>query len=373
MVQNIVFLIRDLGYGGAQRQLVELTKHLCKESLNVTVLFFYSGGIFEKELKDSGVQVVCLEKRGRWHLFGFFWNLVKHLKQLHPNVLHGYLGESNVVTVLSKPFFPSTRVVWGIRGSKEEPVDNDRLVYLIEQLEQFLSQFSDLIIVNSHAGQADCLARGFPAGKMMIIPNGIDVEHFKPDQEAGAKVRTEWGISENKVLIGLVGRLNPMKDHHTFLRAVALLCQERQDVHFVCVGEGPENYALELYQQAAQLDISEKVIWAGTRTDMPAVHNALNIAVSASAYGEGFSNAIAEAMACGVPCIVTDVGDSARLVGNTGIVIPPKNPNALKAAILSLIEDLEANGCNREYIRQRIVNQFSLKGLVLKTKAALLS
>jgi len=206
----------------------------------------------------------------------------------------------------------------------------------------------------------------------VVISNGIDTERFQPDSEAGAKVRSEWGISPNTILIGLVGRLNPMKDHPTFLKAAALLSKEMEDVHFVCVGVGEENYAKELYQLTDDLGIAEKIIWAGGRSDMPAVFNALNIACSSSSDGEGFPNVVGEAMACGVPCVVTDVGDSAWIVGDKGVVVPPKNPEALKTAINELIDKTNLDDYNRLEIRQLIVEQFSVRQLVLKTKAALL-
>nr|WP_277878921.1 MULTISPECIES: glycosyltransferase [unclassified Coleofasciculus] len=204
---------------------------------------------------------------------------------------------------------------------------------------------------------------------MLVIPNGIDTEHFKPSLETRAKVRTEWEISEDTILIGLVGRLDPMKDHPTFLRAAALLCKQRQDVRFVCVGTGSESYAQKLYQLAKKLDISEKVIWAGARADMPMVYNALDIATSSSSYGEGFSNAIGEAMACSVPCVVTDVGDSSWIVDDTGLVVLPQSSEALLAGWLTCLgRDRNAMGLKA---RSRIVEHFSVKQLVEQTEEAL--
>jgi glycosyltransferase involved in cell wall biosynthesis len=372
MNKKIAFLIRDLDYGGAQRQLVTLVKGLKKTDLEITVLYFYPGGALEKDLQDSTIPAICLNKKARWDVFSFFWRLFRELKNVEPDILHGYLGESNLMTIFLKPFFPSTKIIWGIRESKMAPERSDWLGNLLDKLEVRLSYLTNLIIFNSHAGRTDYLHYGLPENKMMVIPNGIDIKRFQPNPIARTKIRAEWGISEEKFLIGLVARLDLMKDHPNFLKAAALLCQQRQDVHFVCVGAGPENYQWQLHQLALDLNISDKVIWAGGRADMPAVHNALDIACSTSAYGEGFSNAIAEAMACGVPCVVTDVGDSAWIVGDTGVVVAPQNSQALKNAIKSLIENIKNNSCNREYIRQRIVTQFSVEQLVLKIKTVFL-
>ncbi|MHC5759651.1 glycosyltransferase [Nostoc sp.] len=373
MKKKIVFLIRDLNYGGAERQLVTLVKALDKQCFDITVLCFYPSGSLslDKDLKDSGIPIICLDKQGRWHLFGFFWRLVQHLQRIHPDVLHGYVGIPNLLTIFLKPFFPSTSMVWGIRSSNVNPDFDDWLGRLLFQLECSLSHLADLIIVNSYAGQAYYLTNGFPANKMTVIPNGIDIELFKPDQGARIKVRNLWGISEDTILLGLVGRLDIRKDHPTFLRAAALLSEERRDVRFVCVGSGSENYARELYELADELGISNRVIWVQARADMSAIYNTLDIVVSSS-YTEGFPNVIGEAMACGIPCVVTDVGDSAWIVGDIDVVVPPKNPEALKNALKRLIETIGIDGCDRTQIRQRIIDHFSVVQLVFKTEAALL-
>jgi glycosyltransferase involved in cell wall biosynthesis len=366
MKTKVAFIIRDLNYGGAQRQLITLVKGINKQSFDVTLLYFYSGGILLKDLKDSGCRIICLEKQARWDVLGFFLRLFQHLKTINPDVLHGYLGESNLVTIFLKPFFPSTRIIWGIRESN---IPSDRygwLGLLLSQLGNFLSAFTDLIVVNSHAGKDYCISQGYATDKMVVISNGIDTERFQPDSEAGAKVRAEWGVSENTILIGLVGRLDPMKDH---LKAVALLSKQRQDVRFVCVGVGEETYAKKLYQLTNNLGISEQVIWAGGRSDMPAVFNALNITCSSSSYGEGFPNVIGEAMACGVPCVVTDVGDSAWIVGDTGIVVSPENPEALAAGWNSLLNlTLSDRVALTEKSRKTIIEIFSVQNLVQKTE-----
>jgi glycosyltransferase involved in cell wall biosynthesis len=369
MKKRLAFIIRDLNYGGAQRQLITLVKGMDKKSFDVTLLYFYSGGILLKDLKDSGCRIICLEKQGRWDVLGFFWRLFQHLKTINPDILHGYLGESNLVTIFVKPFFRSSRIIWGIRESNTPPGRYGWLGRLLSLLGSPLSAFTDLIVVNSHAGKDYYLSQGYASDKMVVISNGIDTERFQPDLEAGGKVRAEWGVSENMILIGLVGRLDPMKDHHTFLQTAALLSKERQDVRFVCVGVGEETYTKELYQLTSDLGISEQVIWAGGRSDMPAVFNALNITCSSSCYGEGFPNVIGEAMACGVPCVVTNVGDSAWIVGDTGIVVPPENPEALAAGWNSLLNlALTDRLALTEKSRKTIIENFSVRNLVEKTE-----
>ena len=185
-------------------------------------------------------------------------------------------------------------------------------------------------------------------------------------------MRAEWKIDEETQLIGIVARFDPMKDHTTFLRAAALLVQNRDDVRFVVVGEGNTGYQKQLRAQFDELIMTQKVIWAGARTDMAAVYNAMDILTSSSAYGEGFSNVLGEAMACGVPCVATDVGDAAVILGESGLVVPRENPEMMVAAwqeILSLTA--RQRRLLSEDTRERMTENFSNRALVQETSAAL--
>ena len=342
---RIRFLIRQLNEGGAQRQLVELVKGLDKSQHTISVVSFYSGGRFSADVdRLSHVTYVSLAKRGRWDVIGFMYRLLVTMRQLRPRVLHGYLPAANVLSLVLKPFLGGTRVVWGIRASVMDWEQRDWLDRLMFKLQRLLARFVDLIIVNSYAGKDYHVARGFPVGRIVVVPNGIDTDVFSRNQEERKRVRAEWGITDDERLIGLVARLDPMKDHPTFLRAAALLAQSDDQVRFVCVGDGRSEYRRELVDVTKRLGLSDRVIWERWRDDMPSVQNALDIATSSSV-GEGFPNVIGEAMACGVPCVVTDVGDSARIVGDTGIVVPSRDPQALAGALRLMLKRLAAQSC----------------------------
>lgn len=365
---KILFLLRSFDYGGAERQLVLLSKGLQKRGHEVVVAVFYSGGPLEKELSNGGVPIRPLDKRGRWDVLGFLFRLAQVWREERPDILHSYLVGSNLLAVILKPLFPNTKVVWGVRCSKLDFSHYDWLVWVSFKLSCRLARFADCIIANSQAGRDDHACQGYPSEKMIVIPNGIDTERFCPDAEARNRIRSEWGVAENEMLIGLVARLDPMKDHSTFLKAAALLKQERTRVRFVCVGDGPQHYRQTLQQLAESLGTTERLIWARSRDDMPGVFNALDMAISSSSYGEGFSNVIGEAMACGVPCVVTDVGDSAWVVGDRGEVVSPGDPVALKNAIGRL---LDRRPYTSDQIRLRIVERLSAAALVLNTERML--
>jgi glycosyltransferase involved in cell wall biosynthesis len=236
------------------------------------------------------------------------------------------------------------------------------------KLQAFCSRFADLIISNSHAGRDYHLAQGFPAQNTIVIHSGVDTEFFKRNRSAGTSVRKEWGIDPDAILIGLVARLDVMKDHAAFIKAAALVARHHQDVRFVAVGSGPPQYSKQMCSLVGQNQISDRFVWAGARDDMLAVYNALDIACSSSAFGEGTPNAIAEAMACGVPCVVTDVGDSAFLVGDTGVVVPPHNVAALAEGLSKSITMLRQRQTADP--RLRITENFAATTAAARTEAA---
>ena len=239
-------------------------------------------------------------------------------------------------------------------------------------MSRLLSRIPDLIIVNSQTGLEHYSKKGYPSQNMVVISNGIDTERFQPNPEGRHRVRAEWGVKEGYTLIGLVGRLVPKKDHPTFLKAAAQLAKARADVYFFCVGDGPQAYKKRLLNLSHQLGLSQRLVWVGSRADMPDVYNALDIAVSASSYGEGFSNSVGEAMACGVPCVVTDVGDSAAIVGDTGVVVPPRDPESFVRAWQEMLENIEAGGSRLgQLARQRIMEHFGVQQLVDTTEQEL--
>jgi len=362
-----VFLIRSLHRGGAERQLVELARCLDRERFRSTVLCFYPGGALGKDLLRDGIGVISLEKRGRWDIVGFLWRLIRFLRTLNPDIIYGYLWEPNLVTIALKPLFPSTKMVWGIRASNVDLRKYDRVVRVSYWLARKLSRFADRIIANSYAGRDHAVAHGFPADKITVVSNGIDTAVFVPDSAERKRIRAEWGISEDEKIVGIAGRLDPVKGYETFLRAATLLMGEHRDVRFVCVGDGSETYKRELHGLAESLGLAGKVIWTGSRADMPAVYNAFDMLCSAS-HSEGFSNVIGEAMSCGVPCVVTDVGDASLIVGETGGVVRPESPEALRDGIEIMLGRLRAEGADvRIEARQRIISEFSLEKLVVRT------
>jgi len=366
---HIFLLIRSLNIGGTERQIIELVKGLDNNRFDITIGLFYSEGALIEEIKSMPwIHVVLLKKSGRWDIIRFVFRFIKLLKALQPDILYSFLPDANIVGLIAGRLSGVKRVVWGVRASNMDVSRYDWLARISLRLSAFLSRFPDAIIANSFGGIKFHRNIGYNTNRMMIIQNGIDIDRFKPDHSAGLRVRDEWSIDEKKVLIGLVGRLDPMKDHTTFLQAVKTFDKEERSVRFVCIGYGKEPYKSEIHSLCRRLGLDGSLIWTGERYDMNVVYNAMDIVTSSSSFGEGFPNVIGEAMACGVPCVVTDVGDSAIIVGETGIVVPPKDPQALADGWRSMLKRLNDKSYSiKEKARARIVSHYNSEIFIQKT------
>jgi len=372
---NIFFLIRSLNIGGTEHQLIELVKGLDSHHFDITVGLFYNEGALIEEIKSMPwIHVVSLNKSGRWDIIRFVLRFIKLLKSLQPDILYSFLPDANIAGLIAGRLSGVKQVVWGVRASNMDVSRYDWLARTSLRLSAFLSRFPDTIIANSFAGLRFHQDIGYKTERMKVIPNGIDTKLFKPDHPSGFRLRDEWGIDKKTVLIGLVGRLDPMKGHTTFLHAVKIFDQKEYSVHFVCIGDGKEPYKSEIHSLCRRLGLNGSLIWTGARSDMPAVYSALDVVTSTSSYGEGFSNVIGEAMACGVPCVVTDVGDSAIIVGETGVIVNPEDPQALADGWRSMLKRLNDKSYSiKEMARARIVSHYNSKIFIQKTSKMFLS
>ncbi len=204
---------------------------------------------------------------------------------------------------------------------------------------------------------------GYDDNRMLVIPNGTDTERFRPDPCRSA-TRGELGLTDEMVLVGHVARFAPQKDHASFVGAAAKVAGQHPEVRFAFVGTGAESSNEQLMSLLASAGIADRALLLGPREDIARVTAAFDVAVSSSAFGEGYPNAVAEALSSGVPCVATDVGHSAALVGDAGRVVAPREPAAIAAALLEL---LELPAASRRALgaagRQRIEGEESLRAV----------
>src|SRR5260370_21978963 len=207
----------------------------------------------------------------------------------------------------------------------------------VRRLLSWCSALPDAVFVNSRAGLSFHERIGYRPRRWEYVPNGFDTAEFFPDAAARERLRSELGIRAEAMVIGLPARYHPMKDHGTFLEAAAAIEAERPQVCFLLVGPGTEPTNPALAKAVAAMGLADRVRLLGERSDMPAVYAALDIATLSSAWGEGFPNVLAKAMACGPPCAATDGGDIRELLGDAGLVVPRNDPKAFADSSQPLI------------------------------------
>jgi glycosyltransferase involved in cell wall biosynthesis len=366
---RIAFLVRTFDAGGAERQIIALTRGLVERGHQVLVVVVEAGGTWVPALRDTGATVVEVTERGIGELPFRLPRLLRSLHRFRPDVLYGQLAFGNVLAALCRPFLPGTAVVQAILGLRPERDPGAILVRALYRAESASSRFADAVVANSDAARAQAVARGFPVERLHVVYNGFDTDELRYDSVARLELRSEWSIDDGEILIGRIGRMRPTKDYATFLRAAAIATTRRSDLRFVAVGDGPDREAL--VSLARELGLGDRVVWAGERSDITRVLSALDIMVSSS-LSESFANVIGEAMACGVPCVVTDVGDSAAIVGSTGVVVPARSPGALADALVDMARRLSGEGPRRHAgARARIDELFGLDAMVTRTERLL--
>lgn len=368
-------VITGLSTGGAETMLLKLLSAASGDMEHVVVSLGGEGTIGPR-IAALGVPVHCLGlQRNAPNPFRAL-SILTLAQRIGPQLIQGWMYHGNLMAsmaalVLRKSSLRKSDsrkqvpVLWNIRQTVYDLRNERWLTARFIRLGARLSARPSAIIYNSQTSAGQHEALGYSAAKRVIIPNGFDCQILRPDDAARKAVRTELGVTGDNILIGFVARYHPMKDHAGFLRAAAIVAQDHPHVKFVLAGTGVSSRQPELAEAVKQNELQNHVILLGERSDIPRLNNAFNIGCSASAWGEGFSNSIGEAMACGVPCAVTDVGDSAYIVADSGFVSPPREPQALANAIMRLI-DMEQTG--REQLgakaRKRIETEFSLPAIV---------
>lgn len=356
---RVLHVITGLGTGGAERQLVTLTDGMRREGHDIRVASLRGGGENADRLRSCGIP---LHELGMDHWLdapaGWF-RLAALLRRMRPDVVQSWLYHADLLATLASPSSGKPALVWNLRCAELDPADHGSTMKVVRLLARW-SRKPRAVVVNSRAGQEAHAALGYRPRRWEVIPNGVDTQVFVPSVSARLAVRRELSLSDDTPLVGLVARYHPMKDHGNFLAAAARVRCVRPDVHFVLVGRGIEWSNEPLGKLISQLGFDGCVHLLGERRDMEMINAALDIA-TCSSYSEGFPNVLAEAMSCGVPCVGTDVGDAASIVGNTGAIVLPRDASALADAIIRLVNVLPAK--RRELgqgARERIAAHFSM-------------
>ena len=372
---RVLFLVSSLHQGGAERQLVTLLHGLDRKRFRSIVVTYYPGGTWEESLRRLPcVDLHCLGLKNRFDLAGMIMGLSKIIRRTRPDILYGLLGDACTLALIHGKIIGKSRMIWGLRATNVDFSQYSLISGLVYRLNAYLSTRVDRIIINSWSGLKYHADQGYACKRITVIPNGIDTGYFMPQPDKGADLRRQWQISPAIPLIGRVGRLDPMKDYATFLKAAKTVAARRPDVRFVIAGDGPDQILDDLKALSCSLGLDERVLWLGPREDLPAVYSACTLTSSSSSFGEGFPNVVAESLACEVPCVATDVGDSSRVLGPGGMIVPPGNPAALAEAwerIISLSQQQQRHTGKKG--REHVIDSFGIQKMVHATEKVFLS
>jgi len=356
---TILHLITELNVGGAEHMLYKIVSHSNKSNFRHLVVSMTDRGPFGNKIMRSGIRVYELRMKAGYPDPRAILRLVHLLKAISVDILQTWLYHADLLGFIAGKISRVPKIVWGIRCSEMKLEKYRKLTFYTMHVCSMLSSFVDAIAVNSYAGMKAHINMGYDRRKMTVIPNGFDTSLFRPDFNLKKSFKSELGLKNSDILIGMVARFDPMKDHQTFLRAAALLARQDKRIHFALIGKGMEPGNKKLMSVISPI-LENRLHLLGQRDDMPRVMNGIDILTNSS-FGEGFSNVIGEAMASGTICIVTDVGDSAHIVGDTGFVIKPSEPAELFNAWESVLQ-LEDRDLKRlgEKARSRIMEFFTL-------------
>jgi glycosyltransferase involved in cell wall biosynthesis len=334
---RIVFIITGLSTGGAEMMLFKVLAHLDRRRFVPHVISLTTLGELAPRIAALGIPVDAVGLKPRLPSLSGFSRLVQILKRLNPDVVHTWMYHADLLGGLAARLAGCTAVGWCIRNSN---LDKDKTKFstrAVVSLCALISKWvpSRILSCSEKARQVHVVC-GYAAEKMVVVPNGFDLTRFKQDDDARKKMRAELGLVVDTPLVGLIGRFDPQKNHAGFFEAAGVLHRHMPNVHFVLAGEAVDMHNAALMQAITHAGVLANTHLLGLRSDIPELMAALDVLASSS-YGEAFPNVLGEAMACGVPCVVTDVGDSAYIVGDSGRVVTSGDMAGLAAELEELL------------------------------------
>ena len=345
--------------------LLKLLERLDRKRFSAQVISLTTLGEIGPRISALGIPVEAIGMMPGLPSPMAFFRLVREIKRVKPDVVHTWLYHADLLGGLAARLAGVSAIGWCIRNSNLDKDKTRLATRIVVRLCASLSSWVPTKILScSEEARRIHVALGYAAEKMQVVPNGFDLTRFKPDDAARSAVRAELGIADSTPLVGLIGRFDPQKNHAGFFAAAGVLYRQMPHVHFVLAGRSIEQNNATLMQAINKAGVLANTHLLGLRDDVPRLMAALDVLTSSS-YGEAFPNVLGEAMACGVPCAVTDVGDSAYIVGDTGRVVASGDMTGLAAALenlLALPPDEKAS--LGELARARVAAHFEINGVV---------
>jgi glycosyltransferase involved in cell wall biosynthesis len=362
---KVMHIITTLGPAGAENMLCRIAAGMDTTRFENEVVSLTGILDLAEKMNSLGVRVRTLAMKKSIPNPLLVMRLADWIRESKPDVIHTWMYHANLIGALAARLAGNVPVVWAIHHNAFDPRVDKRRTMLVNRACALLSRkLAARIVFCSEASLRTHKKLGYAVEKLEVIPNGFDLEEVKPDPTAYESLRRELGIPADAIVIGLAARFHPHKDHRNFIQAAERLHKLMPDVHFLLFGMGITWGNAQLVEWIEAAGIRKHSHLLGLRQDLARLFSAMDIATTASR-SEAFPIVVGEAMACGTPCVVTDVGDSALIVENTGRVVPPGDPSALAEAWRSLIE---AGPAVRRRLgvaaRERVQRHFQLSAII---------
>lgn len=317
--------------------LLKILQQVDRSRFTPTVISLIGLGEIGPRIRALGIQVYTIDMSysliGIFKLFGLF----RVFRRLKPDLVHTWMYHADLLGGVVARLSGCSRVVWCIRQSNLSPSENKRTTLIVVKACSLFSHWvpSQIISCSQRAAEVH-VSVGYQSDKLHVIPNGFDLSRFVPDKSSRIKVRAELGLGADTPLVGLIARFDSQKNHIGFIEAADQVHRQMPSVHFLLVGTGVTNANAVLDDAIKAKGLQDHMHLLGRRDDIPQLMASLDVLASSS-HGEAFPNVLGEAMACGVPCVVTDVGDSAEIVGDTGRVVAAGDMNGLAERLVEIL------------------------------------
>ena len=359
---RITHVITGLSTGGAENVLSQLVSRMDRQTFENSVVSLVDFGPVARTIAEAEIPVSTAGFPKTGFQIGPIIRLVREIRRSAPHIVQTWMYHGDLIGGIAARVFTGVPVIWNLRQSNFDPIVSKKSTIGIAKICARLSRTLPSAIVCGSNAAYDCHIRfGYSPDQMVVLPNGFDTKRFKPDPQCRAALQKELGLENDDFIVGLVARFDPQKDHTTFLAAAARLAQQMPNAKFVLCGERIDRNNADLWGLVEYHGLGGRVHLLGLREHMERFYPALDVLALSSAYGEGAPNVLGEAMSCGVPCVTTDIGDSATIVGRTGETVSCRDSEALAAALRRVAEmPEEARRRMGAEARSRIVDEFPI-------------
>lgn len=334
---KIMHIVTTLSSGGAEAALYRLLSQVSSEASFANRVVSLTGiGVYGPYLRRLGIPVNSLGMKPGGPKLRSLAMLYRLIKQDMPDILQTWLYHADLLGLLAGRLSGVHRIVWNVRCSNVDFQYYPRTTRWVFSLLSRLSRLPTAVVANSYEGKEFHRRSGYRPRKWAVITNGFDTKQYRPKPKARSRFRIALGLDESTRIIGMVARYDPMKDHENFFAAARIVSADFPNIRFVLCGRDMSRHNSDLKRMIQRNNLKDKIYLLGERSDLPDIFPALDINVLSS-FAEGFPNVLGEAMACGVPCVSTSVGDAAYIIGDTGKIVRPKDPVALAEAWIDLL------------------------------------